>query len=202
MTDASPIDGTDPVSVRFSVLVATVGRRSLGAALRSAWKQLVPGDELLVDFNQDGDLGSAGRNRLAAKATGTHLLFIDDDDSFANGALEKMRRFATDNPGRIGIFRMRTSAGELIWSRPIFEYGCVGTPTMVVPNVRGKLGTWKQTDKGCDWNFLEETVALQGSEPLFVDHVVAHLRLHGEFRSWIDKARFRLRLRSRLHGLF
>jgi len=189
------------VIVSFSVIIPTVGRRSLRHALASVDAQLRPGDELLVDCNDDGDMGSKARNRLVAKATGSHLIFLDDDDVYAAGALGRMRRFATDNPGRIGLFRMRRMAGDIVWDEPVFDYGCAGSPTMIIPNLRGKLGVWRQTEKGNDWNFLEETVRLQGTEPVFVDEIVAYVRRHGEFSSSLAKLRFRLRLRSRLRAL-
>jgi glycosyltransferase involved in cell wall biosynthesis len=182
------------------VIIPTIGRRSLRHALESVQSQLRPGDELLVDCNDDGDMGSAARNRLVAKATGSHLVFLDDDDVFAEGALDRMRAFGEAHPGRIGLFRMRRMAGDLVWDEPVFAYGCAGSPTMVVPNVPGKVGTWTQTEQGNDWNFLEETVRLQGSEPVFVDDVVAHIRRHGEFSSRLARLRFRLQLRSRLRA--
>jgi hypothetical protein len=128
-------------------------------------------------------------------------VFLDDDDVFMEGALDRMRAFAAENPGRIGIFRMKTPTGRLVWHRPVLEYGCVGTPTMIVPNVPGELGEWVQTEKGCDWNFLQNTLKLHRKEPVFVDHVVAELRRHGEFASRLHELRFRLRLGSRLRQL-
>ena len=168
------------------------------SALTSVVSQLEPGDELLVDRNVDGDMGSEARNRLLRKATGSHLVFLDDDDEFTRGGLERMRRFADTNPDRIGIFRMRLPSGDLIWREPVFEYGCVGSPTMIVPNRYGELGSWRQTSLGNDWNFLEETVRLQGAEPIFVDEVVAALRRSGEFASSLDALRYRLQLGVRV----
>jgi glycosyltransferase involved in cell wall biosynthesis len=146
-------------------------------------------------------MGSAARNRLVAKASGSHLLVLDDDDAFAPQALDRMREFANAHPGRVGLFRMRRMAGDVVWDAPVFAYGCAGSPTMVIPNVPGKVGTWRQTDTGNDWNFLEETVRLQGTEPIFVDAIVAHIRRHGEFSSAAARLRYRVRLRSRLRAL-
>jgi glycosyltransferase involved in cell wall biosynthesis len=182
------------------VIIPSRGRSTLRHALESVLSQLRPGDEVLIDVNDDGDMGSSARNRLVAKATGSHLVFLDDDDEFVDGALDSMRRFADDYPDRIGLFRMRRMAGDIIWQQPIFEYGCAGSPTMVVPNLPGKLGLWVQTEIGNDWNFLEETVRLQGSAPLFVDEIVARLRYHGHFSSPLAELRFRLRLRTRLRA--
>lgn len=185
----------------FSVIVPTVGRASLIHALASIVAELEPGDEVLVDCNSDGDTGSSARNRLVRKASGSHLVFLDDDDEFVPGGLERMRRFAVDNPTRIGLFRMRAQSGDLIWRHPILEYGCSGSPTMLIPNIEGRLGTWRQTDLGNDWNFLEETIRLQSSPPVFVDEVVATVRPRGDFDSLLAELRYRLRLRSRLRRL-
>ena len=43
----------------------------------------------------------------------------------------------------------RRMAGDLVWDQPVFAYGCAGSPTMVVPNIPGKLGIWQQTELGC-----------------------------------------------------
>jgi glycosyltransferase involved in cell wall biosynthesis len=163
--------------VTFSVIVPTRGRKSLAATLDSVAEQLEPGDELLVRCSRDDEFGHGSRQTLMARARGTHLLFVDDDDQLARGALATMRRVARERPNRVVIFRMRYLDGRVIWREPVLQYRNVGTPMFVVPNVPGKLGRWENPDHPgmFDWRFIMETVELQG-EPLFRKEIVAHIR--------------------------
>ena len=162
--------------VHFSVIVPTAGRGTLLGTLESIVGQLEPGDEVIVLRDSSGDWGHSARNDAMPRAKGTHLLFQDDDDQYANGAIAEMRRFAREQPDRIGIFRMRYLDGRLLWADPELRYKNVGTPTFLIPNVPGKLGRWESDGKrDGDYVFIEETVALQG-DPVFCDHVVTHVR--------------------------
>src|SRR5581483_9412493 len=66
-------------------------------ALASATRQMVPGDELVVVFDDSGDAGDTPRNRVLGSLRGTHVTFLDDDDVYRPGALEAIRRFARAN---------------------------------------------------------------------------------------------------------
>src|SRR5437588_3541660 len=177
IVDFGAVDDAKPT---FTVVVPTIGRPSLGPALKSISGQLEPGDEIIVICNDAGDQGDSARNSGVARAAGSHLIFLDDDDAYVPGALAAMRRFAAENPGRIGIFRMELVSGARIWTEPVLRYGNVGSPMFVVPNVPGKLGRWDQSRRANDWAFIEETVSLQG-EPIFLDEVVARIRFNGTF---------------------
>lgn len=161
----------------FSVIVPTRGRRSLAATLDSVADQLEPGDEILVRCTRDEDFGNAARQSLIERAAGTHLVFIDDDDQLASGALATMRRVADEHPGRIAIFRMRYLDGRILWSEPALRERNVSSQMLLVPNVPGKLGRWENSEyqRMADWSFISETAELQG-EPLFRDEIVAHIR--------------------------
>jgi len=175
---------SDP-RVTFSVIVPTVGRRSLRGTLASIAAQIEPGDEILVACNRDGDFGNSARQTMVERARGTHLLFIDDDDQFAVGAFSAMRDFARNNPGRVGIFRMRTLSGRVLWEEPVLRRGNVSTQMFCVPNIPGKLGSWTTSEmltspRGrrydiADFVFIRDTVALQG-EAIFEERIVAHNR--------------------------
>lgn len=163
--------------VTFSILVPTSGRRSVAATLASITEQLEPGDEVIVRCSRDNDFGHSARQSMMERANGTHLLFMDDDDQFARGAIATMRAFARDNPGRIGIFRMRYLDGRVLWTEPVLRMRNVGTPMLCVPNVPGKLGRWESPayPRVADWEFIRATAELQG-EPIFRQEVVAHIR--------------------------
>lgn len=163
--------------ITFSVIIPTSGRSSLSQALASAAEQLEPGDEILVLCNRDGDFGNSARQKLMERAQGTHLVFMDDDDQFARGAFEAMRRFAAANPDRVGIFRIRYLDGRLLWTEPTLRKLNVSTQMYCVPNVAGKLGSWVDHSSAysSDFSFIAETVELQG-EPEFCSEVVANIR--------------------------
>jgi glycosyltransferase involved in cell wall biosynthesis len=165
------------MSVTFSVIVPTRGRRSLAATLDSVAEQLEPGDEVLVRCTRDEDFGNAARQSLIERAGGTHLVFIDDDDQLALGALAAMRRVAEEHPGRVVIFRMRYLDGRVLWREPELRERNVSSQMLLVPNVPGRLGRWENADypRMADWSFVSATVALQG-DPLFREEVVAHIR--------------------------
>ena len=165
-------------AVTFSVIVPTRGRKSILATLASITEQLEPGDEIIVRCSRDLDFGNRARQSMVERAKGTHLLFMDDDDQFASGALATMRAFAREHPGRIGIFRMRYLDGRVLWTEPELRRRNVSSQMYCVPNVPGKVGKWTNVEPGLrmgDYEFIVESVALQG-EPIFRDEVVAHIR--------------------------
>lgn len=187
----------------FTVIVPTAGRPTLSDALASAASQLRPGDEIIAICNRDLDLGAKARNNAMARAQGTHLLFLDDDDEYLPGALDKFRRFAAENPGRIGIFRERLVDGSLHWGVPEFRIGNLGTVLFVVPNIPEKLGVWDHYNGDwapTDWVFVSATAERMG-EPIFVDEVVALQRPRGPFATPLDRLRFRLKLGSRVRAV-
>ena len=163
--------------VTFSVIVPTRGRTSILAALESITEQFEPGDEVIVRCSRDEDFGNSARQSMIERAKGTHLLFMDDDDQFARGALATMRAFAREHRGRIGIFRMRYLDGSVLWTEPVLRLRNVGAPMLCVPNVSGKLGRWESPEypRVADYEFVRGTVELQG-EPIFREEIVAHIR--------------------------
>ena len=186
----------------FSIIVGTTGRRTLRRTLRSITSQFEPGDELFVLRDDSGDAGDTPRNQTMHRAVGSHLLFMDDDDVYVRGAFAKMRRFADENPGKIGIFRIEYTAGPKRWQVPELRNRNVSTQIFLVPNVPGKLGIWEHrgTIHG-DYVFIEETARLQG-EPVFVDEVTVRVRpIRNPLRLLWIRARYRARLGTRLRAL-
>ena len=163
--------------VTFSVIVPTRGRSTLRGSLASITEQLEPGDEAIVRCSRDEDFGNAARQSMIERAKGTHLLFMDDDDQFASGALSVMRSFAAEHPGRIGIFRMRFLDGRLLWTEPVLRLRNVSSQMFCVPNVPGRLGRWEspEYERIADYEFIRGTADLQG-EPIFRPEIVAHIR--------------------------
>src|SRR5712691_1809101 len=147
--------------------------------------------------DDSGDAGDTPRNDAMPRARGTHLLFMDDDDVYVPNALATIRRFADENPGRIGIFKLEYAAGNRRWVDPVFRYKNVSTQTFLVPNVPGKLGRWQRQGRvEGDWRFIEATARLQG-EPIFVDEVTVRVRpVNPVLQIWI-RARYRAALGTR-----
>jgi glycosyltransferase involved in cell wall biosynthesis len=185
--------------VTFTIIVPTSGRPTLGRTLDSIAEQLQPGDEVIVSCNRDGDYGNAARDGAMARADGTHLLFMDDDDQFARGAFTTIRRFAQENPGRIGVFRMRFDHGLTLWTEPVVRLANVSGQMLCVPNVSEKLASWSGgDDRHGDFEFLRGTIALQG-EPLFRREIIAFARADRRiFRRAATRVR-RLPMRGRYH---
>jgi glycosyltransferase involved in cell wall biosynthesis len=194
--------------VTFSVIVPTAGRPTLGNALESIASQLEPGDELFVIRDDRGDWGHTARDEVIERATGTHLVFMDDDDEFLPGALATMRRFAEDNQGRIGIFRewrvLYGHGGEIrrvavMWRDHDLDQTAV--PMYCVPNVPGKLGRFggrTEDVRRSDVAFIRETVALQG-EPVWREEITFVVKPE---RRRLRDLRYRIALRTRLRRLF
>ena len=163
--------------VTFSVILPTRGRSTLHGTLASITEQLEPGDEVILRCSRDEDFGNKARQSMIERAKGTHLVFMDDDDQFATGALATMRRFAVENPGRIGIFRMRYLDGRVLWNEPVLRLRNVSSQMLCVPNVPGKLGRWEspEYERIADYEFVRQTAELQAA-PIFREEIVAHIR--------------------------
>ena len=163
----------------LSVIVPSSGRLTLQATLDSIAPQLMPGDELLVDVNDDDDFGYRARNRLITKATGDWLMFMDDDDEYVPGAFQIVRDTLALNPGRPHLFCMETAEGRILWHEREVRDGNVSTQMIVVPNVA--LPPWGDRYAG-DLDFIEGAVVTLG-RPIWCERVIARLRPAGR-SSW------------------
>lgn len=159
----------------LSIICPTGGQRdTLTRALQSAVAQLQSGDELLVE-RLDCHWGHEARDQAMPRALGTHLMFLDDDDVYVDGALATVRAALVLEPDRVHIFRMRYPDGREIWSSPTVACGNISTIMLVVPNTPGKLGSWGTGYEG-DLQFLSETLALRSEEPIFHEDVIGLVR--------------------------
>lgn len=170
----------------ISFLVPTVGRKTLGATLRSI--ETWPGDEILligermtttdprvrhVPCPPGKDWGAAERNFATPFARGQYLAHIDDDDTYAFGTRALMADAINKTPHRPVLFRMQYPNGITLWQEPAVRCGNVGTPMMLIPNRPTKLGTWGSFVGG-DCHFLE-TMKWKQEEIVWRPEVIAIL---------------------------
>jgi glycosyltransferase involved in cell wall biosynthesis len=150
--------------VNLSVIVASGGRHTLGRTVASIVPQLTVNDELLVLVDQRAPWGHASRNRMMKAATGDWLMFMDDDDTYAEGAFDTVRAALRAAPSpAIHVFRMRYADGRTLWQdegpadnrHPRLRLGNVSTQMVVVPN-GGRLGRWNEALYEGDWSFVSE----------------------------------------------
>ena len=164
----------------LSVIIASQGRPTLTDTLISIAPQLQPGDELLVDVNDDSPWGNQARNRTMRKATSTHLMFMDDDDIYTPGAFQTIRHAVDQDPGRIHMFRMKYADGRpTLWQTPQVKITNVGTQNIVVPNHPERLAEWGSVHayEG-DYDFIAGCAERFG-EPVWHDHITAIYRPAG-----------------------
>jgi glycosyltransferase involved in cell wall biosynthesis len=191
--------GASSNNVTLSIVLATTGRPTLGAAIESATSQMLPGDELLVVFDASGDAGDSPRNRVLENLHGTHIAFLDDDDEYRPGALDIMRRFAREHPDRVGIFRIDLGMWGVAWARP--DLMASATAMYLLPNIPSKLGRFGRAPglpagRVGDFRFIIETIASLG-EPIWCEEIVQDIRPVKGF----TRIRHRLALRRRLSRL-
>lgn len=192
----------------LSIIVPTPDGGNLPALADSLRKQLYPGDEVIVvgdTFNlaarnpalrewveaqpqwrwEEHDAGYMGWghpqiNYGMSRAKGDYILFQDDDDVYAPGALVNVHRAVKHlDPPRPLLFRFRAAryGGMPIWQQKgRIEEGWIGGHCIVVPNVPEKMGKWTDRYAG-DFDFIEETLRLwQPLEPVWKEQVIVHAR--------------------------
>lgn len=96
------------------------------------------------------------------KATGTHILFIDDDDQYQPGKLHYVREVVALNPELPHVFRMRNCNHDrahwhALFEQPEVRMGNIGTPMVVLPNKQEKIAIWDDTHFCADYFFFQKT---------------------------------------------
>ncbi len=86
--------------MKVTVIIPTIGRASLAAALESLRVQTRVADEIIVEKDEDRRGPAATRNNAARRARGDLLLFMDDDCIAAQNWIERMC-VAFENPATI-----------------------------------------------------------------------------------------------------
>jgi glycosyltransferase involved in cell wall biosynthesis len=197
----------------ITFIVPSSGRKTLDRTLRSITSQFCAGDEIIVVFTDYGDGGNIGTNSAQGRACGEWIAFMDDDDLFVPGAIARMRAWAVENPGRIGIFRRKSDAWRTQWFDAVLRPGNVARPLFFVPNVPGKLAEWgpnahrsparqaeldaRGVEPWSDARYIQETARLQDAEIVFVDLVTSYAQPQPLWR----RLRYRLRVGTRVRRI-
>lgn len=189
----------------FSIIVPTIGRKTLQETLDSITPQRAADDEVIVVFDgkeseevnrlaeshscllantgkRSYDAGSTPRNFGIDKARGDWLLFMDDDDIFTENALTIIRKvIVIPQQPTPHIFRMRCQNGIILWREPRLEYANVGTPMFVVPRLNGNETRWRSGDSGSgnDFAFIIETLSLRKQTPIWSEEIICLVRPNG-----------------------
>lgn len=164
-----------PVGARLSVVVATTGRPTLGRTLASITAQMVPGDELIVEYDRTGDMAATPRTRGMHAASGDYVLFMDDDDTYEPGAFDLIRAAVRKDPGRVHLFRLTSGAGWGLGKDPVVRRGNVSTQMVVVPRDPAKFGRWGPRRSG-DYDFIASTLEHYPEGPIWHPEVIATWR--------------------------
>lgn len=201
LSDTSQTTNIEPISI----IIPTIGRRSLKRTLESISTQIWKQDEVIVvgDGMQDGARkmttsfggcfryletkqtrawGDAQRSYGMDVAKGTYLAFMDDDDIYLPGALETMHSAIKQNKAFF-LFKIECGNG-VIWNRPEISINNVSTQMILIKNIKS-LPRWSSNPdfpygSGGDFQFIK-AAAQAISEPVcFRQEIVARL----EQRSW------------------
>jgi hypothetical protein len=114
------------------------------------------------------------------EARGDYLVFQDDDDVFAPGAMPDIHRAIRRlDPPRPLLFRVRAGrfGNALFWrQKGVVAEGAIGGHCIVTPNDPARTGRWTDRYEG-DYDFIVETLRLwEPLEPIWKEQVISHAR--------------------------
>lgn len=137
----------------LSIVIASSGRRSLRSVVNGIMEQMRPGDELLLDYNNDCPYGNKARNRMMLRAReGNGLVFFDDDDRVLPAGLKLMREAFIHDSDRMHIFKIHFATWTL-WVEPVVRKSNVSTQMIVVPASWAICSKWGDRYEG-DFDFI------------------------------------------------
>lgn len=193
--------------MKLSIIIPTMGRKTLSRTLDSIEPQRSKEDEILVigdgpqpeakrivktrgcgyrylETKPTRKWGHAQRNLGMLEASGDFLAFMDDDDVYLPNAFKSMKDAAAARLD-IGLFLFRMKVGGVtIWRSKGVSVGNVSTQMVLLKDRFKYFEIWKpnpQTkDGGCgDYLFIKNISELIGLQGVsFEDPVIAQLEKH------------------------
>jgi glycosyltransferase involved in cell wall biosynthesis len=150
------LDGLLPqLSDGDEVLVIGDGPRPKLREICAAYKSdLIQYWEIPLTMNY----GNPQRNEAIARAKGTHIHFLDDDDLTKEGAIADIKAAAAEHPLRPLMFKMHHHS-TILWATPEVKRGNISGQLFVAPNVPGRLGRWSGK-YDADFDFISSTLQL------------------------------------------
>lgn len=191
-----------------SIVIPTIGRKTLLRVLGEIIPQLSDRDEVLVvgdgsqpearamverldlrvkylEHGPSKNWGHGQRNFAMPLARGEYLMSLDDDDRFSSTGLERIRKAASEHPGRPLMFRIMHNTG-VIWGDKVVREANVSTQMFVVPNDPEKRGVWGNRYQG-DFDFISSTLALYPPDFLVWREEVLVLRGVSHDQAWNER---------------
>lgn len=187
----------------ITVVMPTIGRKSLRRSLNSVVYQMGREDEVIVVGDGPcslpaGMIASYGPRvryiELSEKATdwggtprnlGMHLArkeyisFMDDDDIYIPGAFKAMHHAIENNRGRAFLFKMK-HMDKVIWEDPDIRMCNVSTQMLVMPNT-DRNPIWAGHYEA-DLKFIMDVSALHPPHApiMWMSDIIAKLDSHGK----------------------
>ena len=196
----------DEVPLRLSIVIPSINRSTLLNTVQSIASQLDTDDEIIIVFDgpehpyldlselkykgaivqkctpvNTKNLGASQRDLGISTASGTHILFCDDDDVFVPEALARVRIHIKEHPATPLVFQMRFQLnGEVLWEIPEVRICNVGTPMFVVPRL-SHLPKWSDFNQDFHDFLWIDNIAKNIAQPIFVAEVISVIgpRGHG-----------------------
>lgn len=165
--------------VSLTIVIPTIGRKSLLVIVGGLVKQLSNDDRILVvgdgyqpkaklmveglhpqveyvEYGPTRCWGHPQRNWAMLQASTTHIYTMDDDDEVLPDALGSIRKAAEEAPGKILLFKIKHRE-FLIPDDKVIRQTNVSTQCVVVPNNPDRFGTWGDRYEG-DLDFIKSSV--------------------------------------------
>lgn len=114
--------------------------------------------------------GNPQRNLAMARAKGSHIMFVDDDDLPTLDAIRTVKEAVVVNRGRPIVFRMK-HLDRLIWETREVKLGNLGGQMFIAPNTKERLGRWSGK-YSADFDYVESTLKHYPEGPVWREELI------------------------------
>lgn len=193
------MDRTNNTGITLSFIVPTIGRPTLPRTLKSIdTQEWLEGDcvyvvddggkpglvesliegftipiHLLNAYGPHNDWGNIARNLALKAVTTSHVMFIDDDDWYVDGAIKCVRETIGAASTVPHLFRFKSRQGEIIWRARDLVACNVGTPNLVCESKLAKKHFWDiRFGYISDFNYIEKVIKECEGSVVWADSVI------------------------------